>query len=294
MREFRKTFPYLDISDLISWYSVFEGYPNLQDLHGESNLLQNIKSHILEKYQSLREDFRFSEDQTTQRDIEKLLRRVALGNRKSYSVLKNDISQIKSRDIYTTLYERGIIEKEHSREAPIERRKGQPIKKELRGYVIEDKIRFTRGFYRFWFTFVTPNTALLEEGRIEEVLEKIARELDRYTSLTFEYLSNELIHHQNSKEAIIESGSYWDRQIELDLLAKTERGVMIAGECKWKNQKICKNTLNKLQKKCDTLPFKVESYLLFSRSGFSNELKKSKDPKIRLYDLSDFERYFCD
>ncbi len=294
MREFHKAFPYLDIADLISWYSVFEGYPNLQDLHGQNDLLQNIESYILEKYETLKENFHFSDDPATQRDIEKLLRRVALGNRKSYSVLKNDISQIKSRDIYTLLFKREIIEKEYSRETPIERRKGQPVKKELRGYVIEDKIRFTKGFYRFWFTFIAPYATLLERNEIEEVMKKIVQELDRYTSLTFEYLSNELIHHHSPKEAIVESGSYWDRQIELDLLAKTDRGAMIAGECKWENEKICKNTLNKLQKKCDTLPFEVDSYLLFSRSGFSNELKKSKDPRIHLYDLSDFERYFCD
>ncbi len=294
MRAFHKLFPHLDIGELIHWYAVFDGYPDLELIRPLDTLETNIRRLILERYTLLRGAFLFSDDPNVQRDIEKLLHRVALGNRKSYSVLKNDISQIKSRDIYTILYTQGIIQKERSREALPPRRRGQPLKKQLRGYVIEDKIRFSRGFYRFWFTFVAPHADKIAQGKIAPIQTHIQAELDRYTSHTFEYLANELIRTQSGQERIVESGGYWDRQIELDLLAKTEHGAMIAGECKWKNQKICKNILTKLQKKCDTLPFPIEHYLLFSRSGFSNELKRSKDPRIRLYDLNDFERHFCD
>jgi hypothetical protein len=99
-------------------------------------------------------------------------------------------------------------------------------------------------------------------------------------------LSNDLILKEFD---ITESGSYWDRYIELDIMAKTSNGKTIAGEAKWKNQKISKNTLNKLQKKCELAGLKVDYFALFSKSGFSNELLKKHDKNVLLYDIDSFK-----
>ncbi|MCH9812641.1 MAG: DUF234 domain-containing protein [Epsilonproteobacteria bacterium] len=289
LKTFSKEFPYLETTELISYYAVFNGYPSLAQLHKYETLLENIKYNILDHYQALQPYFIFSDDQKIQQDIETLLFRIAVGNRKIYSIYKNDISQFHGSSLYQILFQKKIITKELSREKPLRTHPSHPIKKAFRRYQIEDKIIFTKSFYRFWFTFITPNRELLEAREIDTLLEKISTELDKYISRTFEILSNELLLYKFGVDTIIESGSYWDKHIELDILAKTIDGKVIAGECKWKNQKISKNTLNKLQKKCQLAELNVDYYALFSKSGFSNELLKMKAQNILLYDIASFK-----
>jgi hypothetical protein len=230
--------------------------------------------------------FVFSDDLQVQKDMEKMLFRICVGEGKTYSVYKNDISPNYGFTLYKILFERKIIKKELSRQKPYRVYSKQQIKKEFRGYKIEDKIRFCKNFYRFWFTFIAPNSSFLERGEFSCVILKIEKELDRYVSFTFENLSNELI---SKKFDCVESGSYWDKKVELDLLCKTSKGAIIAGECKWKNQKISKNTLNKLQKKSDLAGLKVDIFALFSKNGFSNELLKHSSENLLLYDLNSFK-----
>ena len=282
MKEFSKDFPYLDMKELIEYYAVFDGYKMIGELHNYENILQNIEENILKKYNKLKQEFIFDENQ---KDIEKLLFRIAVGNRKIYSIYKGDISHFYGLALYKTLFLRKVIEKEISREKPIRATKVGQIKKELRKYQIEDKIKFTCGFYRFWFTFIAPNKNLIENDRFDEVMQKIEKGLDKHVSFTFEELSNRLICEKN----VIEFGSYWDKNIELDVLAKTKEGLMIAGECKWKNQKISKNVLGKLQKKCLLANLKIDYFVLFSKNGFSNELLKNREKNVLLYDIELFK-----
>ncbi len=282
MQEFSKDFPYLDIKELIEYYAVFDGYKMREKLYNYENILQNIEENILKKYDKLKQEFIYDENQ---KDIEKLLFRIAVGNRKIYSIYKGDISHFHGLFLYKTLFLRGVINKEISREKPIRSTRVGQIKKELRKYQIEDKIKFTYGFYRFWFTFIAPNKSLIENNKFDEVILKIEKGLDKYVSLTFEELSNRLIWRKD----VIEFGSYWDRNIELDVLVKTTEGLIIAGECKWKNQKISKNVLGKLQKKCLIANLKVDCFALFSKNGFSNELLKNREKNVLLYDIDSFK-----
>ena len=98
---------------------------------------------------------------------------------------------------------------------------------------------------------------------------------------------------QYVKSDIIECGSYWDRFNELDLLAKSSKGIVYAGECKWKNHKINTSILNKLKKKVEIMGIEADYYVLFSKSGFSNELLKLKDKNVILFDLQKFKELFC-
>jgi hypothetical protein len=287
LKLFSKHFSYLDIKELIEYYALFDGYPNLEALHSHETLLGNIKENILQKYQKLKPLFIFSDDEKVQADFEKLLFRIGVGSRKIYSIYKDDISQFHGSFLYQELFARDIIFKEISREKPLK----HPLKKEFRRYKIEDKIRFTHGFFRFWFTFIAPFGKEIEKGEFDNVLEKISIWLDKYISLTFEELSSELIALEFN---LTQNGSYWDKHVELDLLATTKDGKVIAGEVKWKNQKISKNTLNKLQKKCELSALKVDYFALFSKSGFSKELLKLTDKHVLLYDIGSFKRLVDD
>lgn len=292
MKAFAAHFPYLEIEELISYFAVFDGYTPLMHLRDYETLLENIEMQILHRYDELKANFIYVDDQELQKDIEKLLYRIAIGNRKIYSIYKDDIPQFHGSSLYQTLFSKGIITKELSREKPLRTHPSQPIKKAYRKYQIEDKIHFVKGFDRFWFTFIAPHKREIETKTYADVMQRIESELDKFISLTFESLCNALIRQVFAEEEIVESGSYWDKDIELDVLARTKSGTTIAGEAKWKNQKISKNILNKLQKKCEYANLSIDIYALFSKNGFSNELIKLQDKNLLLYDLTSFKGLF--
>jgi len=288
MKGFRERFSYLDTRELIEYFSIFDGFQKLELLTQKETLQEAILDAVLKDFQVLKQRYFFSHDKKLQADIEKFLYRLAVGNRKTYSVYKNDISHYRGKTIYKILFQNNIVEKELSREKPsfiFHKRR----KREFRGYQVEDKIKFVKNFDRFWFVFVYPFKSDLEEERYDVVLKNIEENLDYFISLNFEYLSNTLL---KTRKNIVEYGSYWDKYVEFDLLAKEEDGTTYIGECKWTNHKVNGSILNKLKKKCAKAGFDVDYYVLFSKSGFSNELLKSKDKDLILYDIDDFKEIF--
>ena len=290
MIKFAKEFSYLTTHELVEYFAVFDGYKHISQLKLVESLLENIEENILKKYHDIKQDFLFSDDTNLQKDIEKFLHRLAVGSRKSYSVYKKDISFYRGKTIYKILFQKNIIIKEPSREDDsfkhFKRRR-----RDYRGYQIEDKMKFTKGFYRFWFMFVYPYYQRLENEDYQECLDNIKENLDYFISLMFEYLSNELIKQKHPN--IVEDGSYWDKYIEIDVLAKDKDGILYVGECKWKNHKVNGSVLNKLKKKSSKVGFDVDYFVLFSKSGYSKELLKSKDKNLLLYDIDDFKELFC-
>ncbi len=289
MKEFSKEFAYLDTKELIEYFAVFEGFENLKLLTTKYTLLENVKEYILKDYHNLKKLFIFSDDPSFQKDIEKFLYRLAIGSGKSYSVYKKDISFYRGKSIYKILFQNKILKKEYSREEKdfkVHKRR----KKAYRGYQIEDKMRFTKGFYRFWFMFIYPYKDELESKNYQNAYENIKKNLDHFMSLNFEHLSNELL--AKKRKDIVEYGSYWDKYIELDLMAKDGNGTLYVGECKWKNHKVNTSILNKLKKKSAKVGLDVDFYVLFSKSGFSNELLKLRDSNLLLFNIDDFKELF--
>ncbi len=276
-RDFYQKFPYLDMEELIINYSIFEGYPFLDEIELNSAVQESIQKYIINKYEALKEFYRYSNDFEIQKDFEKILSRLAKGDRKNYTVYKKEnISQIKGREVYKRLFSENIIKKEYSREKPIRDGK-KPIKKHLRRYRIQDKILFCNNFTRFWFWFDKPLD-----------INHIVKHLEKFVSLEFENLSNELLEKIYKNENILSSGGYWDKDIEIDLLIETG-SLKIAGEAKWKNRKTCKNILTSLINKCEKSGLGIDRYALFSKSGYSKELYSKKYANISLYELKDFE-----
>ncbi len=274
-KRFHQHYGYLNIKEQIENFAVFDGFA--YDMVLSTDVYENIDKNILQNIDFLKKSFK--SDINTKKILEKL----AKGDRKQYAIYKNnEISQIKGKQTYKELYDKNIITKEFSREKKISKKKHQPLKKELRGYVIEDKLKFTKNFDRFWYTFISGN----EKGDLRQ---KIKESLEKYISFTFEELSNELIKESCFKLDIIESGSYWDKKVEIDLLSKDKKGNYIIGECKWTNQKICKNVLRKLKNKAKYIDFNITKYALFSKNGFSNSFKKIENDTI-LFCIDDFKR----
>ncbi len=285
-KSFHQKYPYLDIEKTIIFYAIFDGYPLKHQINFARGVDEVIQKEILDKTETLRNHFIYDEKEENQKLIEKILIRLSKGDRKNYSVYtKEHIPQAKGRELFKYLFKIQEIQRESSREQPLRNSKKQPLKKALRRYKIQDKIHLKNNFTRFWFTFIAPNL----DTKDIITIEYINQHLEKFTSLEFEKLSNQLIVKKH--KSIVSSGSYWDKDIEIDLYIET-RNLKIAGEAKWKNSKICKNVLNSLQTKCKIANLDIDKFVLFSKSGFSKELRSKKETNIELFDLNDFENLF--
>ncbi len=288
LKSFFTHLPYLTMEELIGYFAVFDGFDDLALLKEQETLLKNVEHNILHRYATLSKIFDFTADPDQNEAINRLLYRLAIGTRKHYSIYK-DLSKERGSEAYRYLFAHHLIETELSRETPILRHPKQLLKKEHRGYKIENKVRFSYAFYRFWFTFIYPDKEDLAKGVYNPTLKRIEEGLDRYISVFFEEISNLLLEQIYAGE-ILDSGSYWDREVEIDLWIRLIEGGGIVGECKWKNHKVSKNILNKLKKVSQKVGFDVRYYALFSKSGFSKELENLKENELLLYDLDDFKR----
>ncbi len=280
---FHKHFPYLSIQEQIENFAVFDGL-ELNNIQLNTNVFENIKRYIIDDFSKLKTEF------YDDKDMKVILQKLALGDRKQYAIYKNKkFSQKRGRMLYKELFDNQIISKEFTREKILKSSKHKPLKKELRRYSAENKLRFTKNFHRFWYTFISPYEDKMEQ-KDENIIKNIDKNLEKYISLTFEELSNELIKEKYFNLNIVETGSYWDKNIEIDMLSKDINGNYIVGECKWTNQKICKNILRKLQSKVKKMDFEVTKFALFSKNGFSSTFKKEKKDDTILFDLEMFKR----
>jgi len=227
--------------------------------------------------------------ETPYRDI---LIAIAQGDGKLLNISKRaKQSETVCSEIIIQLVELDILQIENSRENPLRLHPKQKIKKSLRSYRIQPKVRFQIPFFRFWFGFVEPYRDRLLSDDSQRFIENYNSHYDRCMSLVFEQLSDDLLElHFKSIDTIISRGSFWDHHSEFDILSITLSGDIILGECKYKGRRVCKNELNKLKEKAKNSGIIVDIHALFSKDGFSNELKHSREKNLLLFDMSDFKK----
>ena len=223
-----------------------------------------------------------------------ILTAVARGDGRLSNVYRRArIGEAAGREIIDTLLGLGLLSLEASRQAPLRMHPKHSLKKHLRHYRIEPKVRFSKPFYRFWFGCVAPYREELQRGSSLAFMAYFQAHKERNYSLLFEQLSILLLaQHFKDHDPILSQGSFWDHHSEFDLLSVTAGGKIILGECKYTSRPITKKELNKLKEKARQSGIKVDSYALFSKNGFSNELLGYRDEGLLLFDLEDFKLLF--
>lgn len=275
-----------DIEQLIEYFAIFGGLE--WDIDIDRPLDELISEHILDNYGHL---YNIISEKTMGEAVHhRLLSALAIGDRRIHSAFKRArVSEAVGGQALDFLRHTGVLEMEFSRETPPQKsHPKQQLKKEIRRHRISHKMHFTSPFLRFWFYFVAPFHKEIEQGNYESVLERFHEREQSFTGRVFEELSDLLLTTLHAGDPIIESGSYWDRQVEIDILAQTAAGKIIVGECKWTNHKINRSELWKLQEKCERAEIVPDQIVMFSKRGFSNELKRSEERGLLLYDASDF------
>jgi len=281
--------PHLTLEQSVEYFSILGGIEEHIEIDFFDNLFSMVESNFVQhflKFQTLVAPSYLLE--SPYRDV---LMAVARGDGKFYSVLKKArLSEGLGESIIDELISLNILYIEQTRERPLKIHPKHKLKKELRSYRIQDKLRFVQPFMRFWFGFVTAYRKELAMGDGKAFLENFEKHYERLRTLIYEQLCDDmLVKYYENTTPLLSSGSYWDQHSEFDILAITQNKKIILGECKYKERKICKNELNKLKEKALQSGIPVDVYVLFSKSGFSNELLGLKEKNLLLFDLNDLK-----
>jgi AAA+ ATPase superfamily predicted ATPase len=157
-------------------------------------------------------------------------------------------------------------------------------------------------YHRFHFRFIDPNSDLLEQGRVDQVWEKISDQFRAFIGGTaFEEICREWVWWQADQGKLPfkpeNVGSRWGRGIQMDVAAVnwSERWLLL-GECKWSLEKINAQVVREFAERARRLVDKDfegwSVYLLFfARGGFTDAARtEAKREKIECVELHQLER----
>jgi len=288
-QNFYRQYPFLELEQAIAYFSLYGGREREIRLNLFDGIVHSVKTVCVEKFGQTEQ--LIEPAYLLEQPYQGLLAAVAGGDGRLSNVYRRArIGESAGETLLAHLSSLGVVNVEASRQAPIRSHPKQQVKKHLRSYRIEGKVRFVRPFDRFWFGFVVPYKEQLAQGDGEAFLAHFKSHKEQLYSLVFEQLSNLLMRlHFQKKDPLVSQGSFWDHHSEFDLLSVTRSGRIVLGECKYTSRPVTKKELTKLKEKANQSGIRVDTYVLFSKSGFSKELWRMQDSRqLLLFDLEAF------
>lgn len=275
-----------DMERCIELFAIFGGLDVEIDTSKHTHEL--IIEHILQHYEQI--DAYVSTLVCDDTDAKKLLLALSVGDRRIFSLFKRArLNNINGGIALNFLTQKGLIKIEYSREQDKRGIKPKLSKEEAR-HRVSDKFLFVHPFLRFWFYFISPHAKEIKNGNFTKMLDDFNQRKYSYTSLVFEELSRILLSYYLRDEEIESIDSYWDANVEVDIMVKTKRGAFYIAECKWTNHKINKKELNKLQEKCQAMEVQPKQLIFFSKRGYSKELLGMQSKRLVLFSVEDFKK----
>jgi hypothetical protein len=269
--EFCKLNTFDSMEQAVEYFAVFGG-TDFQ-INTKYSLETTIENYVLNKYKYLRNDVNMLV--TGKDEFSSILTGLALGDRRTNSAFRRaNVEFDEGISLVDELCKLNILKLEKSL---------QSMSNLEDQYTVSEKLLFNIPFVRFWFAFISPIFKGIRDGNYEEFEKLFQNRKAEFTETIFEQLSHELVKFNLKDDSIYSIGRYWDDDIDIDLLCTTKKGVAIAGSCKYTNSKVKKSELNNLKQKCKDAKINVDTFMLFSKSGFSSELKSQKGENLKLF-----------
>ncbi len=275
----------MQMEQAIAYFALYGGVHREMDLDLFEEIALSAEIHFVQQFSET--EALITPEYLLRTPYREMLVAIARGDGRISNVFRRaHVGEGVGERILEELQQLGIVVFENSRQAPLREHPKHLLKKHLRSYRIEPKVRFVKPFYRFWFGFVAPYREALLNKQGYAFTENFAQHRENAYSLLFEQLSNLLLADCfRTKDPIVSQGSFWDHHSEFDLLSVTQKGKILLGECKYTSRSVTKKELTKLKDKASQSGIKVDTYVLFSKSGFSNELLGLRDEVLLLFDL---------
>ena len=273
---YHEFFPEKSRRELIEMYAVTGGVPKYIELFSESkDIYSAIQKCVLNRSGYLYDEPHFLLQQEVSEigSYFSIIKAIAAGNSKLSAI--SSVLELKATSLtkyLKTLIDLDILE----REVPITEENPEKSKKGL--YRIKDN------YLRFWFAFVYTNMSFIESGHSKIVMDKIRKGLvSNHIGFVYEDVCHEKMWDLNADDAwpfhFTKLGRYWDSQTEIDVAALDPEGHnLILGECKYWKEPVCMHVLRDLEEKSRRVSWqkneRQEWYVLFSASGFTDELRE--------------------
>lgn len=261
----------------VEYFAVFGGLGTKVDT--SVPLVEAVEHHLWKHYAALHAHVVRSTGGDAA--VHALLSGIATGDGRMHSAFKRArLSEADGTALLESLCKSGIIERQS---APVQSRSW------IEENRVDDRLRFTSPFLRFWFAFVSPIFKGIRDGDFAEAKTRFENRWQEFVELPFRELSMELLKSGFDEDPVVEIGSYWDANVEIDILAKTASGTVIAAACKHGGAKLKKSELTRLREKCAQARIDPDICVLVARGGFSNELKSLKGGTLRLLGIRNFK-----
>ncbi|MHB1440770.1 MAG: ATP-binding protein [Cuniculiplasma sp.] len=158
-------------------------------------------------------------------------------------------------------------------------------------------------YLSFWFRFVLPNKSEIEGSHLVDFGKKFLRDFETYAGEQFENLMKNLVVNGIMGRTFDHASRWWGRNKskksgedieEIDIVAISwRRNELLFAECKWTSKPvpviIVKRLICKSKQVLKQYPESTVTYAVFSRSGFTGDIKEIDD-RIVLMDLTDMEK----
>ena len=160
-------------------------------------------------------------------------------------------------------------------------------------YVLNDSM------LEFWFRYVNRATSLINaDNGAAWYYANVKDRIHDFMGKVFEKMAKEYLMIKAGKdgfpiiteltdcqETVLDAGKH-QKQIEIDLLGKSEKNILLVGECKFKNAPFDKKEFEKLTDKIKYLPTVQPVVCVFSLGGFTDYVRENANG-CRLITLED-------
>ncbi|MEA2098542.1 MAG: DUF234 domain-containing protein [Campylobacterota bacterium] len=278
-RSFYKEHKPNNFEEAVEKFSIFGGI-NWGDIDTSKPSIELIEKVILPDFRYIRNDV--TELTTGMPLYHSILTGVAQGDGKPHTAFKRaNVTKEVGENALDEIIDTGIIKLEKSKKI---------FTSWAESEAISNKLYFTTPFLRFWFAFVSPIFKGIRDGDFKEIRDKFTNRENEFVQLTFTQLAHEVLKLSFVDDPILEISTYWDNNVDIDIYAKTKSGKIIAGTTKYTNAKIKKSELNRLKESCEKTGMKADIFVLFSKKGFSSELKSLKGENLKLFTVKNFKK----
>ncbi|NOR56027.1 MAG: ATPase [Sulfurovum sp.] len=261
----------------LEYFTVFGGTG--WDVDVSKSVATLIEDKILANYEPLHESMtRYTHNNGLYHMV---LNIIALGVNHEKDVLKKaKVGKEKGEEAIDYLVSKSLIKFDLSLEKPLTQEGGK-----------SDRVLFDLPFMRFWFAMISPNYQTIAEGDYDEFAQKWHKVRDNFSVLLSNILVLDLVketfNEKNKEDPIEKIGSYYDKKVEIDILAKKKSGAMIAGACKYSPNPAKSNMMDTLIEKCAKAELDISDYVLFSKNGFTPEVEVLKEKEVVLLSQSE-------
>jgi len=140
--------------------------------------------------------------------------------------------------------------------------------------------RLSDHFLRFWFRYVLPNRATLEQGHTVPVRRTIEETFPTHVSWTFEDVCRQAVRTPAFPVTCSRVGRWWYNEMEVGVAGVNERNeTLLLGECKWTADAVARGLLADLEAIEPDVRWHGSErsvvYALFSRAGFTGDLQET-------------------